>query len=413
MKTHLFGLLLASVAAEAARGGELPKVEPKEAGLSAEKLAALKASFQGLVDAGKVAGGVALVARHGKVACVEPFGFRDLAAKAPMTEDTIFAIASMTKPVTCVAVMSLVEQGKVGLDDPVGKFLPELNDLRVLGDPSGDKGEEVATEPAARPVTIRDLLSHASGIAYGPPLGSDPRLGRAYVQAGVQGRDLKTVAEQVARLAKVPLAHQPGLRWTYGLSHDVLGRVVEVVGGQGFDAYLNDFLFEPLDMRDTSFLVPESKRDRVATVYRAGEGGALTPLPKNYGSATFFSGGGGLYSTARDYARFAQMLLDGGEFEGRRYLKAETIRQMTTNQIGRNNALLVYKYGLGFGLETAAGQGGKPQTRRYFWGGIFSTYFWVDPGHDVVAVLMAQLLPTNTSGVEGAFRRGVDGALVD
>ena len=406
--------LLLAPGLAAGRAAELPGSEPGAVGLSAAKLAGLKPALQKLVDDGKAPGGVALVARHGKVAYVASLGFRDLAARTPMTEDTIFAIASMTKPITCVAVMTLVERGDLNLDDPVGKYLPELNGLRVLGDPKGDTDAEVATVPLKRPVTVRDLLAHASGFAYGGFLATDPRLGRSYARVGVQAPGLKTIAEQVARLARVPLAHQPGEGWTYGLSHDVLGRLVEVVSGRPFDAYLKDRIFTPLDMRDTAFLVPEGKRDRVATVYRGVPGGALTPLPKSYGSATFFAGGSGLFSTARDYARFAQMLLNGGELDGARVLKPETIALMTTNQIGTRRALIFFKYGLGFGLEMAPGapDGGRALA-RYFWGGIFSTYFWVDPRHDCTAVIMTQVLPTNSSGVEHVFRSAVDDAITD
>ena len=203
--------------------------------------------------------------------------------------------------------------------------------------------------PANRPITIRDLLSHTSGFTYGGMPTNDPRLGRSYARAGVDERGLKTIADQVARLAKVPLAHQPGEGWTYGLSHDVLGRVIEVVSGQSFDKYLQEHIFTPLDMHDTFFSVPEAKRDRVATIYRAGDKGALEALPRRYGSETFFSGGGGLFSTARDYTRFAQMLWNGGTLDGTRILKPETIATMTTNQIGKHLAFMM-KYGLGFGL---------------------------------------------------------------
>ncbi|MDR3637939.1 MAG: serine hydrolase [Isosphaeraceae bacterium] len=403
------GLLVLSPWAHAK---ELPKAPPAAVGLSAEKLSAIKPTLQKLVDQEKLAGGVALVARHGKVAYLEPFGYRDLATKAPMTADTIFAIASMTKPVTCVAAMMLVEEGKLSLDDPVGKYLPELSELRVLGDRKDDLGDKVATVPARRPVSIRHLLAHASGIAYGGILSTNARLRTVYEGAGVQDRRLKTIAEQVARLATVPLAHQPGEGWTYGLSHDVLGRVAEVVSGERFDQYLQTHLFAPLDMRDTGFRVPEDKRERVATLYRAELAGGLTPLPKNYGTETFFSGGGGLFSTARDYSRFAQMLLNGGELDGVRLLKPETITTMTTNQIGKHNALFLFKYGLGFGLEMTRTPGDRtPRLNRYFWGGVFSTYFFIDPRQELVGILMTQVIPTNSSGAEREFRRVVDTAI--
>jgi CubicO group peptidase (beta-lactamase class C family) len=393
--------------------GELPRSEPGEVKLSAEKLAKLKPGLQELVDAKKMAGAVALVARHGKVAYVESIGYRDLASKTPMTDDTIFAIASMTKPITCVALMTLVEEGKLGLDDPVGKYLPALKEMRVLGDAKDDTGGEIATVPANRQITVRDLLSHTAGFSYGAALLSpSARLDRTYEKAGIGGGRTKTIADLVERLGRVPLAHQPGEGWTYGLSHDVLGRLIEVVSGQSFDAYLQDRIFKPLDMHDTFFLVPESKRDRVATIYRKDDAGKLNPLPKNFGSATFFSGGGGLFSTARDYARFAQMLKNGGELEGARIIKPETIAEMTTNQIGKKFAFLVMKYGLGFGLVQTAGRGAeKPVLHRYFWAGLYSTYFWIDPRNDVVAMILTQVLPTNSSGADGILLSVVNAAI--
>ena len=410
----LLTALMALVPLLACRAGELTRTEPHHVGLSAGKLAELPPALRNLVDEGKVAGGVALIARHGRVAYVEPFGYRDLASKAPMTEDTIFAIASMSKPITCVATMALIEQGKLGLDDPVETYLPALKAMRVLGDPADDDGDEIATVPSQRPITVRDLLTHTSGLSYGGFLSGDARLARSYARAGAQRQGLRTIAEQVERLGHVALAHQPGEGWTYGLSHDMLGRLIEVVSGQDFDRYLHDRIFAPLEMRDTSFSVPEAQRDRMATIYRAGAGGALTALPRTFGSEAFFSGGGGLYSTARDYARFAQMLLNGGELDGVRILRPETIREMTTNQIGGLRALGGLKYGLGFGLELAPGAvGAAPALKRYLWGGLFSTDFWVDPRHDLVAVLMTQVLPTHSAGAERVFRRAVDAAIED
>jgi CubicO group peptidase (beta-lactamase class C family) len=372
----------------------------------------LKPALWGLVDEGKVSGGVALTVRHGKVADVTTFGYRDVATKPPMTEDTIFAIASMTRPITCVAVMTLVEQWKVGIDDPVAKYIPELKGLRVLGDARDDAETELATVPVKRPVTIRHLLTHTSGISYGVFAPTDARVKAAYKRVGVVGPRHKTIADLVARLAEVLLAHQPGEGWTYGFSHDVLGRVNEVVSGRRFDRYLRERIFTPLDMHDTSFHVPEDKRGRVATIYDAGEGGALSPLPTEYRSEAFFSGGGGLFSTARDYARFAQMIRDGGMLEGGRNIEPGTVAAMTTNQIGEHSAFGERKYGLGFGLALAPGpDGGAPALERCYWGGIYSTNFWVLPRRDLVLVLMEQVVPTNHWGADRVFHRVVNAAI--
>jgi CubicO group peptidase (beta-lactamase class C family) len=298
--------------------------------------------------------------------------------------------------------------------------------MRVLGDPKDDKGEEVATVPARRPITVRQLLAHTSGFAYARI--ADARLKRTYaaVEALEESpgvwRESTTIADLVDRLARVALAHEPGEGWTYGLSHDVLGRLVEVVSNERFDRYLEEHIFLPLDMRDTAFLVPEAKRDRVATLYRASaEAEGLVPLPRNYGSATFFSGGGGLFSTLRDYNRFAEMLLQQGTLDGRRIVRAETLQAMTTNQIGEMATAIPgvpimggRKYGLGFGLllvPSAGGSGATPVLARYFWGGAFSTQFWIDPRHEVVAVLLTQVLPFNHGDQYGVFSPGVDAAI--
>jgi CubicO group peptidase (beta-lactamase class C family) len=257
---------------------------------------------------------------------------------------------------------------------------------------------------------------------------ADPRLKRTYapVEAleespGVP-RESTTIADLVDRLSRVALAHQPGEAWTYGLSQDVLGRLVEVVSNERFDRYLEEHIFRPLDMHDTAFLVPEAKRNRVATLYRAGAPGeGLVPLSKNYGSATYFSGGGGLFSTLRDYNRFAQMLLQQGALDGRRIVRAETIQTMTTNQIGEMTTAIPgvptmggMKYGLGFGLFLAPSSGSASATPvlvRYFWGGAFSTQFWIDPRHEVVAVFMTQVLPFNHGDSYGVLSQGVDAAI--
>lgn len=390
-------------------GGELPRVNPEEVGLSSATMAGLKPALQKLVDEEKIPGGIAMTLRHGKVADITTFGCRDLQAKTPMTQDTIFAIVSMTKPITCVAVMTLVEQGKIGIDDPVYKYIPQWKDLRVLGDARDDNKMEPATVPAKRPVTIRHLLTHTSGISYG--VFADVRFKEAYKRTGVVGPPHETLADLVANLAKVPLAHHPGEGWTYGFSHDVLGHVVEIASGQRFDRYLQERILTPLDMRDTSFIVPEEKRGLVATVYDAEQGEVLSPLPKEYGSKTYFSGGGGLFSTARDYARFAQMMLSGGRLDGVKILEPGTVAAMITNQIGDYSAF-ERKYGLGFGLLLVPNpNGGEPVLERYFGGGVFSTNFWIIPRRDLVLLLMTQVYPTNHGAPDRVFYGIVNAAV--
>jgi CubicO group peptidase (beta-lactamase class C family) len=386
-----------------ASAGELPRVEPKAVGLAEKALDEVQPGLTKLIADNKLAGAVVVVARHGKVAYVATVGYRDVAKKVPMTEDTIFAIASMTKPIICVAAMMLVEEGKLNLDDPVDKYLPELKNLRVLGNAKDDTAAALATVPVKGTMLARHLFAHTSGFSYGFTMTgteTERRMVRAYSKANLSGRGLKTIAELPAELAKLPLAHEPGEGWTYGLSHDVLGRVIEVVSSQSLDQFLNDRIFKPLDMTDTSFLVPESERDRTATIYTTGSGaaGPLTALPRNFGSATYFSGGGGLFSTARDYSRFAQMLLNGGDLEGKRLIKRDTLTLMTSNQIGNHMVFGILKYGLGFGLVNLPTPGdGKPVLDSYFWAGAYSTNFWIDPKRDIFGIVMTQVVPLTQS----------------
>jgi CubicO group peptidase (beta-lactamase class C family) len=326
-----------------------------------------------------------------------------------MTEDTIFAIASMTKPITCVGAMMLIEEGKLSLDDPVEKYLPALKGLRVLGSAKADTEAALDTIPIKQKMLIRHLFAHTAGFSYGFPMmggETERRMVRAYSKFNASEGKRKTISELPEELAKLPLAHEPGEGWTYGLSHDVLGRVIEVVSGEPLDQFMNQRIFVPLNMSDTSFLVPEAKRDRVATVYRSGS--PLSAMPKSFGSATYFSGGGGLFSTARDYSRFAQMLLNGGELEGKRLIKQDSLALMTSNQIGKQMVFGLLKYGLGFGLVNApAPGGGKPGLDYYFWSGAYSTSFWVDPRRDVIGVLMTQVLPPNQA-VERSVHQAVN-----
>ncbi|GAC1475265.1 MAG: serine hydrolase domain-containing protein [Isosphaeraceae bacterium] len=419
MRHFVLSLCVSLLVSSVAWAGELPRAKPEEVGLSSERLAELEPLLRKSVEEGKVAGGVLLIARHGKVAWVRPFGQRDLASKTPMTEDTIFALMSMTKPITSVATLMLVEQGKLGLDDPVEKYLPAFKTLRVLGDARDDTSTEVATVPLKRPVLVRDLLAHTSGIPY--EFDAPERLRKFFARdkglAGTAaGHDLKTIAEQVERICRVPLAHQPGEKWTYGLNDDVLGRLIEVVSGQSFDRFLHENILGPLDMRDTSFSVPSGKRDRLATLYHSDGKGGLKPSPKDFGSETFFAGGSGLYSTARDYTRFAQMLLNGGELEGARILKPGTVAQMTTNQVGDISMQALdpdlRKYGFGLGVvSNPKAEGDRPVLDGYCWAGAFSTLFYNDRKADLVGVYLVQVLPSTGEPGFRLFRKVIKEAI--
>lgn len=405
------------LAVRALPGREPANDQPDAVRPTAERWERVRKLMQEHVEKRQIAGAVVLVQQRGKPVLYEAIGNSDVEANTPMTRDTIFRIASMTKPITSVAIMMLVEERKLHLDDPLSKHLPEFADMTVLvptKEGGGDnKGYRIVK--ADRAITIRHLLTHTSGIIY--RFSGRPHLTKMYVEAGVSdglAETAGTIGENVKRIAKLPLLHQPGGVWEYGLSTDVLGRVVEVASGKALDAFFRERIFEPLQMRDTDFLVPKEKRSRLAALYtpddkkiirRTGSG------PIHAGSliysATFptaddnryFSGGGGLTSTARDYGRFLQMLLNRGELEGKRLLKPETVDQMTRNQIGDQKITFTVHgdgFGYGFGIVTGREKPASPASvGSYSWGGIFNTFFWVDPRRQLIGIVMTQLYPFN------------------
>jgi CubicO group peptidase (beta-lactamase class C family) len=382
----------------------------------------------------QIAGGAALLIQHGKVICLEAAGKRDVEAGLPIDHSTIYRIASMSKPITSVAVMMLYDAGKLRLDDPLSRFVPEFRGPSVLkaGQTNGTAGTP-ATVPAAREITIADLLKHTSGLTY--RFFNRPVLGKLYVDAGVADGLCETpgkIGDNVLRLAKLPLLHQPGTAWEYSLGPDVLGRVVEVASGQTLDAFFREHIFGPLRMEDTSFVVPESKRQRLAALYSPGadntihrvrpgkiEAGALVysaTYPIADGSM-YFSGGAGLCSTIGDYARFLQMLLNRGTLDGARLLKPETVDLMTSNQIGDLRiAFPNHGDGFGYGFGVLTKRGKTDEFRRsvyddvasvgtYSWGGIFYTYFWVDPDRELIGIFMTQIYPSDDLKLHQEFKR--------
>jgi CubicO group peptidase (beta-lactamase class C family) len=392
----------------------LPKATPESEGMSTERLARMHAAMQALVDAHEVGGIVTLVARDGKVVDLDAFGYQDVDSRTPMKTDAIFRIMSMTKPVTSVAAMILFEEGKLALTDPVSRFIPAFREMKVLT--RGAAGSEPTLAPARRQITIRDLLTHRSGLTYGF-LDNGP-VGNAYRDGGVAdglGTGDATLAANVDRLAKAPLVSQPGAEWHYSLSTDVLARVVEVASGMSFDRFLRERIFVPLHMTDTGFDVPETKWSRLTSVYTPdGNGGTrkmkspesfgnTVMVPDNYRSGrTYFSGGAGLVSTAQDYSRFAQMLLNGGVLDGVRLLSPKTVELMTmshTLDLHLQNATTPVmgagaEWGLGFKITTDVGATQLPgSVGMYGWTGIYGTFFWVDPREKLVAVMMVQRYP--------------------
>ena len=422
-------LLLAAVAASTVtaqapqKGGPPQSLAPSAVGVSAQRLVRLHAGMKAFVDRKDVAGVVTLVVRDGKTVDIHATGYQDLGSSTPMRTDTIFRIASMTKPMTSVAVMMLYEEGKLFLTDPVSKFIPAFKSMQVL-EPKAEK-----PVPATRAITIRDLLSHRSGLTYGfmngGPVGNGYR--KNGVTDGLSITDL-TLAEGIDKLAAEPLVAQPGAAWNYSLSTDVLGRVVEVVSGQSFDAFMRDRIIKPLKMVDTDFTVPESKWSRLATVYAPDPAGGIRPMkdPETFGNATFspiayyksrtyFSGGAGLVSTAADYARFAQMLLNGGSLDGVQLLSPKSIELMTRSHTTDLPPSLLLGPGTGFGLgfrvvTDIAPTGAIGSEGRYGWLGIYGTEFWIDPKERLIGIVLAQRYPG--SPVAAAFQPLVYQALV-
>jgi CubicO group peptidase (beta-lactamase class C family) len=384
----------------------------------------IRSFLETAVSEGRVAGAVGLIARGGELLTFDVVGMADREAGTPMANDTLFRIASMTKPITSVAVMMLFDEGRLALDDPVSKFLPELGNTRVL---KGDESRD--TVAAQREITIRHLLTHTSGITY-EFIAEEP-LATMYREKGVSNGLIETegtIADLVTKLGALPVLHQPGEKWSYGQSTDVLGRLVEVVSGQSLDVFFRDRIFVPLGMKDTAFFPPEDQAARLAAVYEWSESDGLRRLPDEpirqghleysttfpfKGPRAFFSGGGGLVSTAPDYYRFAQMLRNAGELDTVRILKPETVALMRENQIGDlpmgPDSSDPTRFGLGLSVKTVSdAQGGRG---TFGWGGFFHTLFWIDPENDVIGIFLSQLRLPEGKDLQREFQRAVYEAL--
>jgi CubicO group peptidase (beta-lactamase class C family) len=408
-------------------------VKPEEVGLSSERLQRIDAHLRSqYIDNGKIAGAVTLVARHGKVAHFSALGQADRERGTKMSEDTLFRIYSMTKPITSIAMMMLVEEAKCSLTDPVERYIPEWKDLRVFHHGSWPA---FVTDAAVRPMTIRDLLTHMSGLTYGFVFRDavDAAYRRIGISGGVPGEDRPTtLRDMVEKLAKMPLVFQPGTRWNYSVSTDIVGYLVEVISGQRFDEFLRARVFAPLGMRDTGFSVAAGQEARFAANYRRQIDKKLVvaddPLKSAYlEPQTFFSGGGGLVSSADDYRRFCQMLLDGGLAEGGRIVSRKTLELMTANhlpggadlsEVASGSFSETTNDGVGFGLGFAvvvdmARRQGHGSVGEHYWGGAASTAFWVDPSEDLFVVFLTQLMPSTTYNFRGQLRSMVYAAIED
>lgn len=388
---------------------KLSIVSPESVGFSSERLERLDAAIEHHIDQQLLAGTVVLVARNNRVAYFKATGKQDLERQVPVQANTIFRIASMTKPITSVAVMMLYEEGLFRLSDPVGEYIPSFQDMKVLVTPDSGQASagDAETKPANRPITIRHLLTHTSGLAY----QWNEQLGQMYFNAGITHglvEDENTLSEDIPKLADMPLLHNPGEAFTYGLSVDVLGYLVEVLSGQTLDKFLQERLFTPLGMEDTYFHVPEQKQIRLSAGYTTTNSGELKQMDESpivQGGTTMFSatyptssehhflaGGAGLCSTVPDYYRFLQMLLNGGSLDGVQILSPHTVRLMTTDHVGElldNNG-----FGLGFGVTRSLQEAGElDAVGRYYWGSFWYGTFFVDPTREIIAIALANKHP--------------------
>jgi CubicO group peptidase (beta-lactamase class C family) len=402
MRTRLFALCLAVVALAPALAVAEPlaSVAADRVGLATAPLAEIDSLMQSYVSKGKLAGVVMLIAREGKVAHAGVYGQMDMETGRKMRRDALFRIYSMSKPITGVALMTLYDEGRFGLDDPVAKYLPGFDKLKVF---AGKDGENVKVADLTRPVTVRDLMCHTAGLAYG--LSSATPVDVMYTEAKLLDRT-KNLDSMMERLLKIPLAAQPGRQWMYSIAVDVQGKLIEALSGKPLDEFFAARVFAPLGMKDTAFFVPADKLDRLTVNYGMKDG-HLSPIDGSETSQyatkpAFFSGGGGLVSTADDYLRFAQMMLNRGELDGVRILKPETVDLMTRNHLAEELvpiklgplAIANTGFGLDFAVRVKAGQGEPAGSLgEYGWGGAASTQFFVAPRENLICVGMTQFMP--------------------
>jgi CubicO group peptidase (beta-lactamase class C family) len=404
----------------AAPAGPLPPTTPEAAGFSSARLETFHRSLDRVVDAGEYAGYVVLIARDGKLVDLHAHGWQDAVAKVPMRPDSIVRIFSMSKIVTSVAVLMLLEEGRLRLTDPVEKYLPALKDRKVF---VGGTADAPQLEPASRPITIRDLLTHTAGYYYDAAWSADPVPMELMTRAKLW--DATTTDDFVARIAPLPLNQQPGTKFRYGIHTDLLGAIVEKISGERLDAFFQKRIFGPLGMRDTGFWVPAEKQDRLARIHQRNAAGKLElasfyitrddPTP----TSGFCSGGGGLYSTAADYARFAQMLLNGGALDGTRLLGRKTVELMRQDHLtglADPHPFGTKSLGFGLGVRITTNPGASPvlgSAGTFGWDGAATTLVQMDPQERTVAILLTQHLPYNQDDIFALFINGYFSAIID
>lgn len=404
----LFGTALASNAQSVKKFS--PASRPEDAGFSAERLSRIDGMLEEHVKNQSIPGAVALIVRNGKIVYHKAFGFSDVDTKASLKKDDIFRIASQSKAITSLAVMILWEEGKFLLDEPVSRYIPEFKKPNVLKS-FNRQDSSFTTEPAKGEITIRQLLTHSSGIDYAV-IGSE-EFKAIYAKAGVPsgiGNDRNVLAEKMRILATLPLKHNPGERWTYGLNTDVLGYLVEIWSGMPFDQFLRTRIFAPLGMEDTFFYLPANKHNRLVHLHGNKDGKVFKMKSPPYDAfdpdyprlkGTYFSGGAGLSSTAEDYAKFLQLFLNQGEFNGIRLLSRKTVELMLTDQLPH----LENEFGLGFGLETLKNDFDSPESLGSFsWGGAFSTQYWADPKENLIGVIYTNIYNNPFGSISEKFK---------
>lgn len=402
----------------------LKEAPPSEAGMSEERLSIIDEMIEESIASNEIPGAVALVARNGKIVYHKAFGKADVSADRPLKKDDIFRVASQTKAITSTAVMMLWEEGKFRLDDPISKYIPEFEDAQVL-DSLNEDALTYTTIKADKPITIRHLITHTSGIGYGY-IDGDERIKKIYKKAGVTDlftTEPLTIEENIKILAKLPLHHHPGEKFTYSEGLDVLGYFIEIMSGMPLDEFFKTRIFDPLDMEDTWFYLPDSKAKRLIPIQTwKDEKWTVYTNPEVYdvdypikGAKSFFSGGAGLSSTAKDYATFLQMYLNQGELNGIRILSRTTIQFMMANQISDFWGDSGKFYGLAFGVLNQKGQdlGGQGSVGTFDWGGYFNTQYFADPQEQVIGILMKQMQDVKWDDTGWKFRQLVGQAVDD
>lgn len=417
MKKYILPIILAIGCSEAAVDKPLIETEAEIVNMSTSRLSYVDSMMNKYIKDKKLPGGVALIARGGNIIHHKAYGVKNIAQNIPQEVNDLFRIASMTKAITAVSAMTLLEQGKFQLEDPLWWFIPEFKNAVIL-DAVNATDTSFTSHPAQKEIKIKHLFNHTSGIPYAFDSPDDDRFHRLFAKHGItegfEERDI-SLKENVKRLAQIPLLHEPGERWTYGLSYDILGRLIEVISGMSLDQYFQQKIFDPLDMNDTHFYLPVEKYSRLSEVYMSSDGGVvptdytLTAYPVQ-GAKKYLSGGADLSTTALDYAKFAQMVLNGGKYNGHRILSSKTIEWMTKGQINAG------KNGIGWGFGVV-GSDKKHETHAMpgacHWGGFFSTMCLMDPEEDIVAILLLQMYPTWEWGVHTRFENIIYGAIED